>query len=162
MSKRTDFEIDLERIERDIIGLQDCALALPTDAEQATRFVARLYQRASLTGNLQELDVAAEAMDRAIRQIGPWPDLWMLKANLDFKLHRLANATRDLDSMPGLGSTMQGRALRADIRFQEGRYDEARMEYERLIRDDRTWDNLARLAYFESNLGDAERTEQLY
>src|SRR5207302_7510635 len=67
-----------------------------------------------------------------------------------------------LGAVPGLVSTPRGRALRADIDYQQGRYEEARKGYESLLRDDRAWDHLARLAYLESKLGNVEDAEALY
>jgi len=162
MNKLTDFEIELERIDKELSELEDNALVPPVDSEKATRYVYRLYQRAALTGNLAELEVAASALDSAIEQLGPGPDLYFLKANLDFKLHRLADVRQDLEMAPALRRSPQGKALQADLAFQEGRYDEARKGYESLIEVDRAWDDLARLAYLKSKMGDAEAAEQLY
>src|SRR5256885_8968016 len=52
---------------------------------------------------------------------GPAQDLYLLKANLDFKFHRLADVRIDLETGRGLSDTTQGRALRADLDFQEDR-----------------------------------------
>src|ERR1043165_477443 len=142
MNKLTDFEIELERIDKELSELEDNALVPPVDSEKATRYVYRLYQRAALTGNLAELEVAASALDSAIEQLGPGPDLYFLKANLDFKLHRLAAVRQDLEMAPALRRSPQGKALQADLAFQEGRYDEARKGYESLIEVDRAWDDL--------------------
>ncbi len=158
----TDYEIELERIDRDLSELGDGALADPIDVEEATRFTYRLYHRVSLTGRLAEFDAVETAIDRAIRQVGPWADLCLLKANIDFKLHRLTEARRDLEMARGLADTPQGRALRADFDLQEGKYEEARRGYEDVIREYPTWDNLVRLAYFKAKMGDAEGAEQLY
>jgi tetratricopeptide (TPR) repeat protein len=164
MNKPTDFEIELERINKDLSELKDGTLnnAAATDGEKATAFAYRLYQRATLTGNLNGLADAESAIESAIRQLSNPVDLYFLKANLDFTLHRVADARRDLLMMPGLCDSLQGRALLADIDFQEGRYEEARKGYEAILRDDRTWDNLARLAYFKTKMGDTAGAEQLY
>ena len=161
--KRTDFETELQRIDKDISELKDSVLTVPIDTEKATRFVYRFYQRASLTGSFAELEAAATAVNDAIRQgIGPAADLYLLKANLDFKFHRLADVRRDLEMGPGLADSFPGRALEADLHFQEGRYEDARKGYESIILDDRTWDNLARLAYLKAKMGDVAGAEQLY
>ena len=162
MNRPTDFEIELGRIDRDISELEESALTVPVDSEKATRFVYRLYQRASLTGDFAELERAETAINRAIRHISQTADLYFLKANLDFKLHRLAEVKRDLEMGPGLRASFQGRALQADLDFQEGRYEDARKGYESLIRDDRTWDNLARLAYLKAKMGEPEAADELY
>jgi tetratricopeptide (TPR) repeat protein len=162
MNKRTDFEIELERIDHAMGELEAGASALPIDSERATKYVYLVYQRASLTGDLAAFDVAEELLKRAIEELGPASDLYFLKANLDFKFHRLADVRNDLETGRDLRDTMQGRALRADLDFQEGRYQEAREGYEAVIKGDLTWDNLARLAYFKFKMGDVTAAEQLY
>ncbi len=162
MTKQTDFEIELERIDQTIGELEAGAFALPIDSERATKYVYLVYQRASLTGNLAAFEVAEKSLKHAIEELGPASDLYFLKANLDFKFHRLADVRNDLETGRDLRDTMQGRALRADLDFQEGRYQEARAGYEAVIKEDLTWDNLARLAYFKFKFGDVTAAEQLY
>jgi tetratricopeptide (TPR) repeat protein len=162
MKRPTDYQIELEQIDKDISELKDNAITIPIDIEKATKFVYRLYHRASLTGNFAEFEVAETAINNAIQQFGPWADLCLLKANLDFKFHRLANAKHDLAMVPGLANCFQGKALKADLDLQEGRYKDARKGYEGVIQDNRTWDNLVRLAYLEAKMGDVDGAEQLY
>jgi tetratricopeptide (TPR) repeat protein len=159
---KTDYQIELARIDKDIAELQGNALVAPVDTERATRYVHGLYQRAALTGNLAELEEADAMIDAAIRQI-PYPgDLYFLKANLAFKLHRLADVRRNLETVPLVLESLEGQALRADLDFQEGRYEAAKQRYESLIADNRTWDNLVRLAYFTAKMGDAAGADRLY
>ena len=160
--RQTDYEIELEQIDRDISELEDGALTIPIDAGKATKFAYRLYHRASLTGNFAELEAVESAIDDAIRQIGPWADLCLLKANLDFKLHRLVDARHDLEMVPKLAYSPQARALSADLDLQEGRYEDARKGYEAVIKANRTWDNLVRLAYLRARMGEVEGAERLY
>jgi tetratricopeptide (TPR) repeat protein len=162
MNKPTDFDIDLERLDKEIAELKPSALVVPIDSEKATRFVYRLYQRASLTGDLTEFEFVLQTLDDAIRKIGPAPDLYFVRASIDFKLHRLAKTRRDLETVPDLLESFQGRVLLADLDFQEGRYDDARKGYEALIEEELSWDNLARLAHLKSKLGDVAGAEQLY
>lgn len=106
---RTDFEIELERIDKDISELKHSVL--PIDSEEATKFVYRFYQRAALTGNYVELEAAETAVNDAIRHgIGLAADLYLLKANLDFKFHRLADVRQDLEMRPGAADSVQARA----------------------------------------------------
>jgi tetratricopeptide (TPR) repeat protein len=162
IDKRTDFEIELEGIERTISELESSAFALPIDQQRATRFVYSLYQRASLTGKLAEFELAEKALNFAIEQIGPVDDLCFIKANLDFKFHRLMDVRQDLEIARELRNSPHGRALQADLDFQEGRYDQARERYEGVIKDNLTWDNLARLAYLKAKMGDVAGADQLY
>lgn len=162
MTGLTDYERELQQIERDIAQLEPYAFSTPIDAETTTKFVYRLYQRASLSGKFSEFDPAAAAIDQAINLLGPAQDLCLLKANLEFKFHRLAQTRSALELAPGLLNTAQGRALNADIALQEGKYEYAQRQYEELIEQERSWDNLARLAFLQSKLGQLATADELY
>jgi tetratricopeptide (TPR) repeat protein len=153
----TAYERDLERIDQDL-----ASLGKPEDTEQITRRAYRLYQRAALTARLDEFAVAEAAVEQAFERVGPWPDLCLVKANLDMKFHRLAEAKNALAMARGLPESFPGRVVLADIDLQEGRYALARATCEALIAEDRTWDNLARLAYWESKFGEMETAERIY
>jgi tetratricopeptide (TPR) repeat protein len=162
MSELTDYQRELQQINRDLAEFEGKAFATPINAETITKFVYRLYQRASLTGSFSEFEQAEAAINKAINLLGPTQDICLLKANLDFKFHRLTETKQDLELGPGLLNTMQGRILQADIAFQEGKYVEARNEFEKLIAEERSWDNLARLAYWQSKMGDLPGAEKSY
>src|SRR5262249_53424000 len=78
----SNYQIELARLERDIAELQQHALLPPVDSQQAARYVHALYQRAVLTGNLDELEAAEATIDVAIEQIPHPGDFYFLKANL--------------------------------------------------------------------------------
>jgi tetratricopeptide (TPR) repeat protein len=163
MSGTTDFDRELEQIDEEISGLRRGACrGTSTDDERVTRFAYRLYQRASLTGSFAELESAAAAIDGALEQVRHGSDLYLLKANVDFKFHRLADLRGDLAACATLRESTQGRALQADLDSQVGRYDAARTGYEHVIRDDPAWDNLARLAHLKAEMGDVEGADRLY
>lgn len=162
MKSETAFDSDLRRLDAEIGELEETALRVSIDAERATRYVYRLYQRASLKGDLRELDAAQEALDTAIRHVGPAPDLAYVRASIDFKLHRLKETRRDLEAVPELLESFEGRTLLAELAFEEGRYEEARQGYEKLIEEEPTWDNLARLAHLYAALGDVEVADRFY
>jgi tetratricopeptide (TPR) repeat protein len=160
--KLTEYDAELERIEKDIAELAPAAFVSPIQSETVTKYLYRLYQRVSLNGGLDELGSIESAIDRAIKQLGPAEDLCLLKANLNFKLHRLAETRRALRMAPALSGRAEGRSLRADIDFQSGRYSEAQKTIEALIEEDRTWDNLARLAHMRVKMGDFAAADRLY
>jgi tetratricopeptide (TPR) repeat protein len=151
----TDYERDLARIDEELARLED----EPASADRATRIAHCLYRRASTTGDLGELEAAEAAVDAGLTEFGPWPDLCFVKANVDFKLHRLERVRSDLELSPVFRASSEGRALAADLDLEEGRYEEARRGYEGL---DRSWSALARLANLEAKLGDPERADELY
>jgi tetratricopeptide (TPR) repeat protein len=157
MANLTDYQNDLRKIERNI-----AEIGSPSDTDRATRRAYGLYQHAALTGRLDEFTAAEAAIAEAFDQVGSWPDLCLVKANLDMKFHRLQGAKRALAMAPGLTESFAGRTVWADIHLQEGRYRQAKQMCEALIAENRTWDNLARLAYWESKFGRIEDAEVLY
>ena len=162
MIDKTDFETELDRIDQEIAELEGSARKLPIDRVKITKLAYLQYQRASLTGNLAELTVADNALDYAIQHLGRDGDLYFLKANIHFKLHRLDDVEQDLAASPDLRQSPPGRGLKADLDFQQGRYDDARNEYESLIEEERSWDALARLAYFNFKMGAFGEANRLY
>jgi tetratricopeptide (TPR) repeat protein len=158
----TSFGEDLSRLDKDLGLLSRDALTPPIDTERVTRYLALLYQRASLTGNLRQLEEVNSQIDSVIETMKIPGDLFLLKANLAFKLHRLQDVKNILERAPYLLHTPEGRTLQADLDFQEGRYGEARRGYEQLIEETRSWDSLARLAHFAAKMGEMDRAEQLY
>jgi tetratricopeptide (TPR) repeat protein len=162
MYKPRDCELELQQIDKHLAQLEGCLATKPIDAEKATKYVYRLYHRASIAGSFPEFERAESAIDALIAAVGPNEDLCLLKANLDFKFHRIPSVKRDLAMAPALCRRPEGKALSADMLFQEGCYAAAAKAYEELIAENRTWDNLARLAYFKAKMGDIETAEQLY
>ena len=160
--KKTDFDIELERMDQGLAELEGNALQLQIDRVKITKLAYLQYQRASLTGNLDELSLADTTLDHAIQHLGRDGDLYFLKANIHFKLHRLDDVANDLEASTDLVQSPPGRALQADLDFQQGRYDAARSAYEALIEEERTWDVLARLAYFNFKMGDFDEADRLY
>jgi tetratricopeptide (TPR) repeat protein len=160
--QKTTYEVELELIDEAIARIAGEPIVASADSERETKHVYLLYQRASLTGNLKELADVAVVLNDAIRRIGPAGDLYFLKANLDFKFHRLADVRRDVETGRDLRNSLLARALLADLDFQEGRYDAARQGYETAISDNPAWDNFARLGYLKYTLGDFAGAEQCY
>ena len=160
--KPTDYDIELAQIHKDIAELKGRAFTHPIKVEKVTKFIDLLYRQASLTGDPADFTVAKTAIDNASRQIGAWEELYLLKANLNFKFHRLSDTRDDLTMVKDLADSSQVKTLNADLALQEGRYEDAREGYEDVIRKNRTWDNLARLAYLKSKTGDVSGAEKLY
>lgn len=156
----TDHARDLDRLSAEIATLE--RPPGPRDAQRATRLASCRLNRASLSGDVSEMRRAAGAIDAALERFGPWPDLCFLRASVHLKQHRLADAVASLALGEGLAESPDGRAIRADVDLQMGRYADARRAYDRLVAETRSWGDLARLAHFERMLGDPERAEELY
>lgn len=153
---------ELARAEADIAKLELRLQRYPRDLELRVRLLYRLFHRASLTCAMASFEALEAATLEAIHEFGPKEDLCLLKANLDLRFHRLAEARSDLERSPLLPGRLEGRVLLADLAFQEGRYEAARLGLEEVIKESPTWDNLARLAHWKSKLGDADEAYRLY
>jgi tetratricopeptide (TPR) repeat protein len=153
---------DLDRAELDIAQLEARLQRYPNDLEMRVRLAYRLFHRALLTGSMAQFDAAETAIGENLDRFGPKEDLCLLKANLDFRFHRLEEAQRDLQMCPSLPGRFEARVLLSDLKFQEGQYETARLDFEGLIEENRTWDNLARLAHWKSKLGDPAEADRLY
>ena len=162
VSELPGYAEELSRAELDIAGLESQRQIHPHDQEKRVRLAYRLFHRASLTGRMADFEGVEEAIRDALDEFGPKEDLCLLKANLDFRFHRLGEVRRDLQMCSQLPGRFEARALLADLDFQEGRYEAARLELDRLIAEDRTWDNLARLAHWQGKLGDVAEAGRLY
>jgi tetratricopeptide (TPR) repeat protein len=159
---RFDFDRDLERMDRDLAELEEKARTGPPDLDVAIRIAGRRYHRAALTGRPADAGLAEEAVGAALRAFPGAPDLCLIRANLDFMLHRLPEVRQTLQDSPALAESTQGRAIRGDLFMQEGRYADARREFSDVMAEDPTWDNIARLAHFEAKFGAPEEADSLY
>ncbi len=156
----TDYEIELATIENDILSTQTSAPS--GSAETALRLVYLHYLKALLTGCFDDFNVAETETDNAMHTLGSSDDLYLVRANLNYTFHRLDEATHDLDRLSSLAASPRARVLRTNIDLQQGKYADARRGYESVIQAERTWDNLARLAYLESKIGDSLAADRLY
>ena len=159
---QSDYQRDLDRIKAAIAEAGPEALAPPIDTPRAIRYAYSLYQQAVLTGDLAQLPAAEQAIDITINYLPNPGDLYLLKAKLAFKLHRLSDVKRSLAAVPSLAKTVEAKGIEADLYFQEGQYEKAKAAYVRIIDEEPTWDNLARLAYFVASMGDHARADDLY
>lgn len=156
----SDYDRELAKIEKDLASPPPAATAA---ADPALWRAGLLYRRASLTSDFAHFRAAEEAIDQAFAKVGPTEDLILLRAQFNFKLHRLESTKSDVLALAEIGPSSGLHALAADLAFQEGRYEEARRGYEKALETNpASWDNLARLAYFQSRTGDYAGAERTY
>lgn len=157
------YQAEMRRVEEALVEIGEAAaLAEPIDPERVTQYVYRLYQRASLAGDPVRLSAADRAIDRALPLLTHPGDLYLLKANIALKLHRLADVEAAFLAVPSIYASNEGRLIRADLDFQRGHYREAQRGYLEAIEAERSWSALARLAYFNAKMGDAGGADNLY
>jgi tetratricopeptide (TPR) repeat protein len=155
-----DYDRELAKIESDLATPPQAA---SEPADRALQKVGLLYRRASLTGDFEHFKAAEKAIDEAFAVVGPTEDLVVLRAQFNFKLHRLKSAEADVRALAELGTSSGLQALEADLALQGGRYQEARRGYESALRiNPASWDNIARLAYLQSKTGDYAGAERSY
>ncbi|HXV83199.1 MAG TPA: hypothetical protein VEG60_25335 [Candidatus Binatia bacterium] len=158
----TDYELSLARIQKDIAELEDGTLTPPVDIDKALKLTQRMYHRAQLTGSPADLQATKAAIERALREVGPLAGLYLLKANLNFKLHRLTETDQDIAALSRFAGDARIVTLKAGIDFHRGRYEAAKMGYLSAVEKNPSWDNLARLAYWLGKFGDAGLADRLY
>src|ERR687884_924389 len=120
------------------------------------------YERESLTGDLNRWAAVDARIDSALPRLRRPADLYFLKASIALKLHRLADVEAILAMDGDLRDSAPGALLQADVDVQRGLYEAARQRLEGVVRDEPTWDGLARLAHLKGKLGDADGAERLY
>lgn len=163
MAPPKGYAAEIDEIEEEIAASGgDAALDPPTDAGRVTQHVWRLYQRASLACDFAGLAEAERAAARAIPLLARPGDLYLLKANIALKLHRLDDAETALAAVPAVWDSAEGRLIRGDLDFQRGRYSEAKEGYCAVLAVERSWGALARLAYLISKMGDHDGADRLY
>ena len=139
----SDYEAELRRLEAMAEKLEFEAIG---SASSAARRAGCLFQRAMLSGSLDECLEVARLVDAELARHPVWPDLWLVKAMVDFHLHRFDQARRDLHELARLADCGERRAMAADIDLEEGRVEEAEQVYRRILLDEPSWRNFWRLA----------------
>ena len=122
----------------------------------------RLYRGVQAGGDLSGLAEVEAKTREVLRRWRAWPDAYLLRAEVRFSQHRLADARRELEAAPGLAATPRGRALLAGIDLEDGRHSEARRSLEELAGTGAGWDDLARLAHYHAVMGDADAADRWY
>src|SRR5271163_929760 len=161
MPAAAGYAAEMRRIDEDI-AKTEAACSGPTDPERITRHVHRLYQKASISGDLAGLTAGEHTIDDAIPLLSNPADLYLLKANAAFKLHKLAAVESALLAVPSVYDSDEGRLTRADLDFQHGHYSAAESGYLEVLQRERSWGALARLAHLCGKMGDVTGADRLY
>jgi tetratricopeptide (TPR) repeat protein len=162
MASAAGYAAEMQRIDEDIAKTDGPVFSAPTDPERITRHIYRRYQKALLSGDLAGLTAVERSIDEAIRFLANPGDLYLLKAHAAFKLHKLAEVDAALLAVPSVYESDEGRLIRADLDFQHGRYQAAENGYVEVLRHERSWGALARLAHFRGKMGDATDADRLF
>ena len=162
MTAAAGYAAEMRRINEDIAKTEAAASSDPSDPERITRHVYRLYQKASISGDVAALTAVERAIDDALPLLSNPADLYLLKAHTAFKLHKLADVHAALLAVPSVYDSEEGRLIRADLDFQHGHYQAAESGYVDVLGHERSWGALARLAYLRGKMGDVAGADRLY
>jgi tetratricopeptide (TPR) repeat protein len=162
MTTAAGYAAEMQRIDDDIAKADAGCSGRPTDPDRITRHVYRLYQKASISGNLAGLTAVEHVIDDALPLLSNPGDLYLLKAHAAFKLHKLADVHAALLAVPSVYDSEEGRLIRADLDLQHGHYQAAESGYVDVLHRERSWGALARLAYLRGKMGDVAGADRLY
>lgn len=158
----TSYPADLTKTRSDIASLKAVVARNPRDPEKRVRLAFRQYHLASLTADERDYTLVEDSILALIQDFGPKEDVCLLKATLDGRFHRIDAVKEAFSLCPALADRVEGRSILADVDFQQGRYEKARVNLEQLISEQPTWENLARLAHWHGKMGDPAKADQLY
>ena len=123
-ARPTDFDLELQALDRDI-GVIERASDRDRDGHETARLAYLLYQRGSLAERPDDFQQVRRLIDKARLQAGPLPELRLLQATLDLRVHRLEAARHAIDESPDLADNVDAQMIAADIDLQRGEYDSA-------------------------------------
>jgi tetratricopeptide (TPR) repeat protein len=157
------YQLHVDRMEEQITSLRReiAAAPHPTVASHCRLFSAQ-FQLFSLTGEIGQMTALYDAIGAAMTSSPVRSDLWLVQAYAALKLHRFAEAQRILRAEPARLACPHGLLIDSDLHMQQGRYASAREKIIQALKDDVTWEGLARLAFLTGLLGDLEMADHLY
>src|SRR6266404_2529127 len=139
MAPALGYAAEMRHIDEDIAKTDGAVFSTPTDPERVTRHIYRLYQKASICGDLAGLTAVERTIDEAIIFLANPGDLYLLKAHAAFKLHKLADVHAALLTVPSVFDSEEGRLIRADLDLQHGHYQAAETGYVDVLGRERSW-----------------------
>lgn len=148
----------IARIDATLARLRAQADAREDDWVTLERIAGGYMERQRLGGDWDDFEHAeaalAQAFERAPEGAGPF----LMRAQLDYTLHRLDRIEADLAAVEGFAVPRDEeiravRVMRANVALQTGRYDEAAAAFEALLEEDRSRDALVGLAGHRMAIG---------
>lgn len=160
-TERSAGDDPMAAIEREITFRRSRAEAR-TDSWLDLELLARAYlDRERLSGDYHDFGHAEAALDEAFARAPAGAGPFLVRAQLNFTLHRLARVEPDLVAIDGFAvpapsDTEAVRGMRADVAFQMGHYDDALRIYEAQLAESREPANLVALAQYRWRTGDVD------
>jgi predicted Zn-dependent protease len=138
-----------EAIERGV----SLAASRPDDGLLPLEVVALHLERARLTGDYADYGRAREKLDARPPSAGTAAAHCLLRARLDYTLHRLKPARDRLAACPAGNDASEVAGLAADIAMYTGRYREAEATYRALVNQVGAPSHFVRLALLRARTG---------
>lgn len=166
-AERKTFDFQLANLDRQIAGRTKIA---EDNGKSGIAFgaVASLYlARARLSGSYDDYAKAEEFVDRAFslspRGNGPF----MVRARLNYTLHRLDRVDEDYAKASQLPTRdpqtlFQRELFRANLEFQRGQYEEAKRDLDQALTRKQMLSAQASLALYHWKAGEFDQAEALY
>lgn len=166
-ARSADFAAELAHIDESLAAVLRRAEAHPKSWLALDQAAGLYLARARLSGDYDDYARAESTLARAFEIAGEGVGPVFTKIRLDFTLHRLGRVAEGLDATArwAIRTANDERtiaAFRADLAFQQGRYEAARAGLEAALAAERSLTNLARLAHYRWKTGDFEGAEALY
>jgi tetratricopeptide (TPR) repeat protein len=162
----TDYQASLKRLtdkaDELLRGEAPAGTLQVSVSEGRTKWFSLRFQALALAGDLRGCAELDAEIAPSIEDTPAKADLWLLRACIAVKLHRLKDAQRFLRTDPLLPRATMAQLLQADIHLQHGQYALAKESVQQVVKDDPTWDGLARLAHVHTLLGDIKAADELY
>lgn len=153
-------------IDAEIASMERFVARRPDDWINLEQIASLYLRRAGLTSDYQDYAHAEDALNRAFQQVPDGGGPILLRAQLNYTLHRLSRVTPDVDLLSQrtlLSPSVRDAAkeLRANVAFHSGNYADARTQYEAILAEDRSLENIAALALYRWKTGDFTGAETL-
>ncbi len=153
-------------LDREVAALEVLVTRRPDDWVNLEQIATRYLQRAGMTADYQDYAHAEDALNRAFQHVPAGAGPILVRAQLNYTLHRLDRVSADLDAIGRWALTPPSvrdaaRELRANVAFHSGNYDLARTTYEQILVDDRGLESLVAFALFRWKTGDFVAAEAL-
>jgi tetratricopeptide (TPR) repeat protein len=161
------FEHELAAIDKEAAAVRARAQAQPKGWLVLEKLANLHLRRARLSGSYDDYAAAQDALKQAFERAPEGTGPRLTRAALDFTLHRLDPIEADLaiyDKNPIIdpGKRAHIAALRGDVAFERGQYQQARELFDAALALDREPPLLAKLAHWHWRAGEFDEAERLY
>jgi tetratricopeptide (TPR) repeat protein len=155
------YEADLAALQLRILKSQ-----ASTKPEEKAMGAKLLIDRGNLTGSYKDYFDAMNILNSSISNPAVVEKPFLLRAYLNYKIHRFKEARQDVASALNAeilpAAKKNAESLLADLDFNEGKYSHSRANFAHILKNDPTWHNIAKMAYFEYVSGHTEKADKLY